>query len=197
MKIGDATHYILVATGLVLKMAYCLMTNNVHPVCIPEKAQTFGIVFRPLGLRYTQHINFKVGMTGRFWQGRPFSCAPDDEQRITAVWYVARNPVRARMVGKAEQYPWSSAGAHCGFRKDPMLSSQQGLVPVRTEDWSAWLAEKEDEGMLATIRLHTRTGRPAGDKRFVSAMESRLGRRPLAGSIGRPRKEKTKALRKG
>lgn len=177
-------------------LAYCLMTNHVHLVCIPEKAPTFGMVFRPLDLRYTQHINFKLGMTGRLWQGRPFSCALDDEHLIAAVRYVERNPVRARMVRKAEQYPWSSAGAHCGFREDPMLSSLQGLVPVRTEDWSAWLAEKEDEGMLATIRLHTRTGRPAGDKRFVSALESRSGRRLLARSIGRPRKEKTKALRK-
>ena len=57
--------------------------------------------------------------------------------------------------------------------------------------------EDEDEGMLATIRLHTRTGCPAGDKRLVSALESRLGRRLLARSIGRPRKGKTKALRKG
>jgi len=65
------------------------------------------------------------------------------------------------------------------------------------EDWPAWLAEKEDEGMLATIRLQTRTGRPAGDKRLVSALESRLGRQLLARSIGRLRKGKTKALRKG
>ena len=177
-------------------LAYCLMTNHVHLVCIPEKVQTFGLVFRPLDLRYTQHINLSLGLTGRLWQGRPFSCALDDEHLIAAVRYVERNPVRARMVRKAEQYPWSSAAAHCGLRADPLLSPLHGLVPVRTEDWSSWLAEKEDEGLLATIRLHTRTGRPAGDKRFVSALESRLGRRLQARSIGRPRKGKTKALPK-
>jgi len=177
-------------------LAYCLMTNHVHLVCIPEKVQTFGSVFRPLDLRYTQHVNLSLGLRGRLWQGRPFSCALDDEHLIAAVRYVERNPVRARMVRKAEQYPWSSAAAHCGLRTDPLLSPLKGLVPVRTEDWSSWLAEKEDEGLLATIRLHTRTGRPAGDKRFVSALESRLGRRLQARSIGRPRKGKTKALPK-
>ena len=182
--------------GLMI-LAYCLMTNDVHIVCIPEKAQTFGLVFRPLDLRYTRHINLALGLTGRLWQGRPFSCALDDEHLIAAVRYVERNPVRARMVRKAEQYPWSSAAAHCGLREDRWLSPLQGLVPVRTEDWSQWLAEKEDEEMLATIRLHTRTGRPAGGKRFVSALESRLGRRLQARPIGRPRKGETPALPKG
>ena len=73
---------------------------------------------------------------------------------------------------------------------DPLLSPLDGLAPVRTEDWSAWLAEKEDEEMLATIRLHTRTGRPAGDKRFGSGLEARPGRRLQARPIGRPRKGK-------
>ncbi len=177
-------------------LAYCLMTNHVHLVCIPERARTFGSVFRPLDLRYTQHINLALGLTGRLWQGRPFSCALDNEHLIAAVRYVERNPVRARMARKAEQYPWSSAAAHCGRRPDPLLSPLDGLVPVRTEDWSAWLAEKEDEEMLATIRLHTRTGRPAGDKRFVSGLEARLGRRLQARPIGRPRKGKTEVLSK-
>ena len=91
-------------------LAYCLMTNHVHLVCIPERARTFGSIFRPLDLRYTQHINLALGLTGRLWQGRPFSCALDDEHLIAAVRYVERNPVRARMARKAEQYPWSSAG---------------------------------------------------------------------------------------
>ena len=97
-------------------LAYCLMTDHVHLVCIPERARTFGSVFRPLDLRYTQHINLALGLTGRLWQGRPFSCALDEEHLIAAVRYVERNPVRARMVRKAEQYPWSSAAAHCGGR---------------------------------------------------------------------------------
>ena len=118
-------------------LAYCLMTNHIHLVCIPERAGTFGSVFRPLDLRYTQHFNFSRGTSGRLWQGRPFSCALDDEHLLAAVRYVERNPVRARMVRKAEHYPWSSAAAHYGLRTDPLLSPLQGLVPIKTEDWSA------------------------------------------------------------
>jgi putative transposase len=97
------------------------------------------------------------------------------------------------MVRKAEHYPWSSAATHCGLRSDPLLSPFPGIVPIRTEDWSAWLAEKDDDKMLATIRLRTRTGHPAGSKTFIAALESRLGRRLQPRSIGRPRKRKTGA----
>jgi hypothetical protein len=93
-------------------------------------------------------------------------------------------------VRKAEQYDWSSAAAHCGLRTDPLLSPLQGLVTVKTEDWSAWLAEKDDEKLLAALRIRTRTGRPAGNKKFVAALEARLGRRLQPRLIGRPKKVK-------
>lgn len=50
-----------------------------------------------------------------------------------------------RMVHKAEHYPWSSGAPHCGLRSDQLPSPFPGIVPVRTEDWSTWLAEKDDE----------------------------------------------------
>jgi len=174
-------------------LAYCLMTNHIHLVCIPVRADALASVFRPLDLRYTQHVNWSQHISGRLWQGRFFSCALDDEHLCAAIRYVERNPVRARIVRKAEHYAWSSAAAHCGLRSDPLLSPLPAAVPVRTEDWSRWLAEKDDEKMLATIRLRTRTGRPAGNKRFIAALESRLGRRLQPRPIGRPRKGKTEA----
>ena len=170
-------------------LAYCLMTNHVHLVGIPERADTLESVFRPLDLRYTQHFNWSQHINGRLWQGRPFSCALDDEHLWTAIRYVERNPVRARMVRKAESYAWSSAAAHCGLRSDPMLSPLPGMVPVGTKEWSSWLAEKEDEKMLAMIRLRTRTGRPVGSKEFIARLESRLGRPLQPRPIGRPSKK--------
>jgi REP element-mobilizing transposase RayT len=57
-------------------------------------------------------------------------------------------------------------------------------------NWAAWLAEKDDEKMLARLPLNTRTGRPAARERFVAELESKLGRRLLAKSVGRPQKVK-------
>lgn len=171
-------------------LAYCLMTNHVHLVCLPERADTIESVFKPLDLRYTQHFNRTREISGRLWQGRPFSCVLDPEHLWTAIRYVERNPVRARMVRKAENYDWSSAAAHCGLRGDPLLSPLPGKVRVTTRDWSPWLAEKEDEKPLAMIRLRTRTGRPVGSEEFIAKLESRLGRRLQPRPVGRPRKKK-------
>ena len=173
-------------------LAYCLMTNHVHFVSVPARADSLARVFKPVDLRYTQHVNWVHGISGRLWQGRFYSCPLDEEHLWAAIRYVERNPVRARLVRKAENYPWSSAAAHCGLRVEPMLAPLPAGRPAETADWSRWLAEKEDEKMLLRLRLHTRTGRPVGSKRFISRLEAKLGRRLQARPVGRPRKTKPK-----
>ena len=46
----------------------------------------------------------------------------DVEHLWTAARYVELNPERAGLAGRAEEYPWSSAAAHCGVRAAPLLS---------------------------------------------------------------------------
>jgi len=169
-------------------LAYCLMTNHVHLVGVPARPDTLARVMKPVNLRYAQHINWDQGISGRLWQGRFFSCPMDAEHLWAAIRYVERNPVRARLVRRAEDYPWSSAAAHCGGRNDPILGRLMVPRPAETADWSAWLAQREDKGMLSELRLCTRTGRPAGSKQFVARLESKLGRRLQPKPVGRPRK---------
>ena len=167
-------------------LAYCLMTNHVHLVAIPVFVASLAAVMRPLNQRYAQFINQCLGISGRLWQGRFFSCPRDESHLWAAIRYVERNPVRARMVERAEHYPWSSAAAHCGLRHDPLLAALPDVRPLETVDWSSWLAEDDDEKTLFTLRLNTRTGRPIGAEQFVSDLESRLHRRLHAQPIGRP-----------
>ena len=169
--------------------AYCLMSNHIHLVATPRTEASLAGALRPVFLRYAQHVNWAQQLSGRLWQGRFFSCPLDERHFWEAVRYVERNPVRARVVRKAERYPWSSAAAHCGLRADPLLADAEELTR-RVGDWSAWLREGEDEVMVSSIRRSTRTGRPAGSDRFIARLERLLGRalRPKKG--GRPRKHK-------
>jgi putative transposase len=169
-------------------LAYCLMTNHLHLIGIPLLATSLAKVFKPLHSRYVQYLNNRLCICGRLWQDRFFSCPMDDEHLLAAIRYVERNPVRAKMVVRAEDYSWSSAAAHCGLRSDPILSPLPLLRPPETLNWSSWLANPEDETLLAKIRLHTRTGRPIGHEDFVANLESCLGRRVHALTNGRPRK---------
>ncbi len=148
-------------------LAYCIMTNHIHLVCVPLLATSLAKVFKPVHSRYAQYFNKRLGICGRLWQDRFFSCPMEEDHLWAAIRYVERNPVRAGMVAKAEDYPWSSAPAHCGLGLDPILSSLPELRPAQTANWSSWLAGSEDEDLLARIRLHTRTGRPIGDEQFL------------------------------
>ena len=58
-------------------------------------------------------INFREGWRGHLWQGRFASFVMSEKHLMGAVRYVERNPVKAELVERAEDWPWSSAAAHC------------------------------------------------------------------------------------
>ena len=161
--------------------AYCVMTNHVHIIGVPEHESSIAKVFRDCHGNYAAEFNKKYGKTGHVWQARPFSCVLDEAHTWAAIRYVERNPVRAGMVTRAEDYPWSSARGHCGLTTDPLLSPaiDESLV----SNWSAWLAEGTNNEYERRVRDRTYTGRPCGDDDFVKRVEAIVGR-PLA--PGRP-----------
>ena len=119
------------------------------------------------------HVNFREGWRGYLWQGRFFSFPMDERHLIAAMRYVERNPVNARIVKRAEDYPWSSAAAHIGARTDSILSDCYLLRVI--PDWSAFLAS-EEESEKAGVENSMKTGRPLGSPDFISKLELRLDR---------------------
>ena len=97
-------------------LAYCLMTNHIHLVVVPNTEEGLNRMLKPLHMRYAQHINREKGWKGHLWQGRYFPFPLDDVYLCAAIRYVERYSVRAKMVRIAERYPWSSAAVHCGLR---------------------------------------------------------------------------------
>jgi putative transposase len=167
--------------------AWCLMTNHVHFVVVPDRADSLAATFKSVDMRYSQYINRTQGLTGHLWQGRPYSCPLDETHLWAAVRYVERNPVRAGLVDQAEDWPWSSAAGHAGLRKDAIVSGSLERRPV-VSDWRQWLHEDDDDATLERIRRRTRSGRPAGSPTFVVSLEGLAGRRLEPQTIGRPRK---------
>ena len=177
------------APGGVATLAYCLMPNHVHFICIPAREDALSAAFGPVNLCYTQYINWRHELTGRLWQGRFYSCSMDEPHLWAAIRYVERNPVRAKLVARAEDYPWSSARAHCGQRHDPIVAPLPSEICIPASQWSGWLAEEDNEAMLAALRQNTSTGRPAGDESFIQKLEALTGRPLRAPRIGRPSKK--------
>jgi putative transposase len=92
---------------------------------------------------------------------------------------VERNPVRAGLVARPEEYPWSSAAAHVAGRDDSFVKVAPLLEMVVS--WREFLLPLDGEDDLARLRKHERTGRPLGSEEFLRRVESATGRtlRPL------------------
>ncbi|MEX2164157.1 MAG: transposase [Sulfuricaulis sp.] len=170
-------------------LAYCLMTNHIHLVVVPETDHGLERVLKPLHMRYAQRINQARGWKGHLWQGRFFSSPLDEPYLWAAVRYVERNPVRAKMVRKAENYRWSSAGGHCGLRPDTVLTQksfwrkQFGSIGR----WSARLAEGDAPEAMQVLRRNADKGLPCGSEKFIQQLEKRAGRLLQYRPRGRPK----------
>jgi putative transposase len=99
----------------------------------------------------------------------------DEAHLRNAIRYVELNPVRAGLVARAEDYPWSSAPAHCNGAEDPVLS-RRCIAPDDGASWSAWLAKGLSDDDLESIRSNTSTGRPTAVPEAIRWLELHLGR---------------------
>jgi putative transposase len=167
--------------------AYCLMNNHVHFIGVPRKEDSLSRTFNTLHMRYSQYINRRQKASGHLWQGRFYSTILDNIHLHAAVRYVENNPVSARLVKKAEEYPWSSAKEHLGIPATQVVTKKFYLLK-EIENWRKYLNEKENESLIQDIRKGTITGRPCGSDSFIQNLEKRFGRQLSAPPRGRPAK---------
>src|SRR5688572_954325 len=172
--------------------AYSLIDNHVHHIAVPETERSLSRAFQRIHGSFALYFNTRHVKTGHLWQGRFKACVLDEPHLWNAVRYVERNPVRAGIVPRAEDYRWSSAAAHCGLRQDPVLSPDLPLIGS-IPDWSLWLSEEQKPEELRFIRERTRTGRPCSSDEFARDLEARLGRPMLRRKRGPVKKAADKA----
>jgi putative transposase len=155
--------------------AYCLMTNHIHIIAVPETETSLTRAIGETHRRYTRMINFRQQWQGYLWQGRFSSCPLDEQHLFAAARYIEQNPIRANLAEKAEDWEWSSARHHLGMTTDPIIASDD-LLPKLIDDWHSYLTITAPEAERLKLRLHERTGRPLGDMGFVEQLEQNLNR---------------------
>jgi putative transposase len=173
-------------TGLTF-WAYCLMDNHVHLIAVPEKEDSLAKGIGDTHKYYTRMVNFRENWRGYLWQGR-FSSFPLDEKYLyAAIRYVERNPVRAGIVKRAEDYEFSSAKAHVYKTSDLLLSDN--FVIEEIKNWKAFLAEDDKDQDVKLFKKHTRVGRPLGQEGFIEKLEKITGRILRPQKVGRKKKK--------
>lgn len=114
--------------------AYCLMDNHYHLLLeTPEPNLVAGM--RRLNGVYTQAFNRRHDRVGHVLQGRYKSILVDrDAYLLELCRYVVLNPVRAGMVKRPEDWPWSSYRATLGTIMAPDWLRADRVVAQFGED---------------------------------------------------------------
>ena len=154
--------------------AWCLMPNHVHLVLVPSDPDGLRRALARVHRSYAGTIQARRKRTGHFWQGRFGAVVMDEQHLAAALRYVSLNPVRARLVERAQDWRWSSTRAHLRGKEDGVTA----LAPIRDRfpDFADLLATEPEADLFASLRAAESIGRPLGNDRFLARIERRTGR---------------------
>ena len=179
-------------------LAYCLMPNHIHLVLWPREDGEVSRWMQWLMTTQVRRHHHRHGSNGHLWQGR-FKAFPiqRDAHLLSVLRYVERNPLRAGLVARAEDWPWSSLGAPeladpaAGPGAiDPALEPRLDAGPLpRPSNWRDWVNEAEDPGQLAALRHSVNRGTPWGGQAWTERTAARLGVATSLRPRGRPAKQ--------
>jgi len=107
---------------------YCIMPNHYHLVLRPVKPN-LSIAIRHLNSVYAMWWNGAHSNVGHVFQGRFKDQIVQREGYLLALCrYIARNPVRAGLVDRPEQWPWSSYRATAGLCRNPGFLDSEAVL---------------------------------------------------------------------
>ena len=182
----------IVAEGLarydVRLYAYALMPNHWHIILRPIRDGEMGEFLRWVTVTHTMryHAHYHTSGHGHVYQGR-FKSFPiqNDGHFLTVCRYAERNPLRANLVQRAEDWRWGSLWR---WRQptDPTPVLLSPWPVPRSPHWIDTVNAAMSEAELAAVRRSIQRGRPFGDDSWTAATAARLGLTSTLRPRGRP-----------
>lgn len=167
---------------------YCLLGNHFHLILWPRKDGDLSRWMQWLLTAHVRRYHRHYGGSGHVWQGR-FKAFPiqEDEHYWTVLRYVERNPLRANLVPRSQDWEWSSLKPSA--RSGPAGLLSDGPLPKRI-GWTNYVNGVETEAELAALRRSLNRGAPFGDTEWQQTTAKSLGLEASLRPRGRPRREK-------
>ena len=166
--------------------SYVLMSNHYHlMVETPEK--NLSRIMHHINSSYTTYINIKRKRIGHLFQGRYKAIVVDkDDYLLELSRYIHLNPVRANMVHKPEEYPYSSYRIFISGADEEMVT-EDGVLGMMAQDkqtarerYRTFVEDalgKELESPLKKVYAGTLLGSKCFVKKIQQTLEnSRLGK---------------------
>ena len=102
---------------------YCLMSNHFHLLISIDQGLHLPKMMQFLLYTYSLFYKKKTPYTGHLWEGRYKSLVVDKESYMLECGrYIERNPVRAKLCQRPEDYAWSSYPYYAFGNKDHLIT---------------------------------------------------------------------------
>ncbi|MCB9757918.1 MAG: transposase [Candidatus Omnitrophica bacterium] len=103
---------------------YCLMNTHFHLAVTLSSVEKFSAGLQKLKLEYTKWFNVRYKRVGPLWRERFKGLLIEDERYLYACGlYIEQNPVKARIVARAEDWRHSSSGFYFLGKTDSIVDS--------------------------------------------------------------------------
>jgi len=167
---------------------YCVMGNHWHMLLWPRQDGDLSQFMRWISLTHTQRYHASHGTVGigHLYQGR-FKSFPvqDDSHYLTVLRYIEANPLRAGLVERADDWPWSSLAVRLGYECPFVLSDGPIELP---SNWAAILRDDFSATELDRIEKSVKRGSPYGQASWTERTAARLQLLSTLRPRGRPKK---------
>ena len=167
-------------------LAWSILHKKAYLVVVPPSAEGMSSFMRVVHSRYARFLH-AAGLEGRVTPRRFSSCPLDSEAALDAIKFVESRSVSTGLARRPADYPFSSAAVRAKGtgRFHPLLSAIPAITG-KVRSWGRWHAVPLDDRRSNYLAMRMRTGKPAGNPRFVRQVEKRVGIN-LSRGRGRPR----------
>lgn len=166
-------------------LAFCLMPNHFHFVLWSRGDGDISRWMHWLLTAHTKRHHRVRGTTGRIWQGR-FKAFPIqlDRHLLTVIRYVERNPLRANLVERADDWEWSSISRTSTELTRSLLCEWPIATP---ENWLELVNRPHTKEELDALRRSAAKNRPFGSERWIRSTAEALTLQSSLRPAGRPK----------
>ena len=165
---------------------WTIMPNHWHLILWPEYDLQLSLFMHWMTTTHTQrwHVAGRSTGTGPLYQGR-YKAIPvqSDDHFLTVARYVQRNPVRAHLATRVEDWRWSSAWWRCRKCHTPPPDRWPTTEPI---DWKMFANQPMNQIDLGRVRDAIACGWPYGDAEWTEEMARSFALKRTFRAQGRP-----------
>ena len=197
-RLDDRVMYLDMLAGAAMRHAvavhaFVLMTNHVHLLATGSTPGALSAMMHLCGARYVRRINQSYRRTGPLFEGRFRSSLVESESYLLACMrYIELNPVRAGLVARPQEHPWSSYGHNTGSSTISWLTQHEEFLRLgrsasdRARTWQELVRSTAVDDEAASIRKHVNQNAVLGTRAFQEQIAAMVGRRVDVRPPGRP-----------